>query len=78
LEGSYHGDSLVELTLFLAYAGDVLPTLLMFSLGQRNDANFVKFVLGVEETVRASVGSLGLIAAHPLTTAIATCFLFGL
>ena len=46
--------------------------LLMFSLGQRTDATFVKFVFGVEEIVRASVGSLGLIAAVPLTTAIAT------
>jgi uncharacterized membrane protein len=61
-------------TLVLAYAGAALPMLLMFSLGRGNYGNFVNFEFVAEEIVRTIVGSLGLIAAVPLTTAIATFF----
>jgi uncharacterized membrane protein len=61
-------------TLVLAYAGAALPMLLMFSLGRGNYATFVNFEFVAEEIVRTIVGSLGLIAAVPLTTAIATLF----
>ncbi len=61
-------------TLVLAYAGAALPMLLMFTLGRGNYATFVNFEFVAEEIVRTIVGSLGLIAAVPLTTAIATVF----
>jgi uncharacterized membrane protein len=61
-------------TLVLAYAGAALPMLLMFSLGRGNYGTFINFEFVAEEIVRTIVGSLGLIAAVPLTTAIATFF----
>src|SRR5512139_31521 len=61
-------------TLVLAYAGAALPMLLMFSLGRGDYGIFVNFEFVAEEIVRTIVGSLGLIAAVPLTTAIATFF----
>ena len=59
-------------TLVLAYAGASLPMLLMFSLGQGDYGYVVNFSFIAEEIVRTLVGSLGLVAAVPLTTAIAT------
>ena len=61
-------------TLVLAYAGAALPMLLMFSLGRGNYGLLVNFEFIAEEIVRALVGSLGLITAVPLTTAIAILF----
>ncbi|GAB4431914.1 MAG: hypothetical protein Kow002_20060 [Anaerolineales bacterium] len=61
-------------TLVLAYAGASLPMLLMFSLGRGDYAYLVNFSFVAEEVVRTLVGSLGLIAAVPLTTAIAAGF----
>jgi uncharacterized membrane protein len=61
-------------TLVLAYAGASLPMLLMFTLGRGNYGTFVNYEFVAEEIVRTMVGSLGLIAAVPLTTAIATLF----
>ena len=61
-------------TLVLAYAGASLPMLLLFSLGRGNYAYLVNFAFVAEEIVRTLVGSLGLIAAVPLTTAIAAAF----
>jgi uncharacterized membrane protein len=58
-------------TLVLAYAGASLPTLLMFSLNRGNYAALINFEFIAEEVVRTLVGSLGLIAAVPVTTAIA-------
>ncbi len=58
-------------TLVLAYAGASLPMLLMFSLGRGNYGYLVNFSFVAEEIVRTLVGSLGLIAAVPVTTAIA-------
>ena len=58
-------------TLVLAYAGASLPMLLMFSLGRGDYGYLVNFSFVAEEVVRTLVGSLGLIAAVPLTTAIA-------
>jgi uncharacterized membrane protein len=57
-------------TLVLAYAGAALPMLLMFSLGRGNYGYLVNFPVVAEEIVRTLVGSLGLIAAVPLTTVI--------
>lgn len=61
-------------TLVLAYAGASLPMLLMFSLAKGDFAYLVNFSFIAEEIVRTLVGSLGLIAAVPLTTAIAIFF----
>ncbi|MDP2776004.1 MAG: YibE/F family protein, partial [Anaerolineales bacterium] len=58
-------------TLVLAYAGASLPMLLMFSLGRGDYGYLINFSFIAEEVVRTLVGSLGLIAAVPLTTAIA-------
>jgi uncharacterized membrane protein len=58
-------------TLVLAYAGASLPMLLMFSLGQGDYGYLVNFSFIAEEIVRTLVGSLGLIAAVPITTVIA-------
>lgn len=61
-------------TLVLAYAGASLPMMLMFSLGQGDYGYIVNFSFIAEEIVRTLVGSLGLIAAVPITTAIAIFF----
>ena len=58
-------------TLVLAYAGASLPMLLMFSLGRGEFSYLVNFSFVAEEIVRTLVGSLGLVAAVPLTTIIA-------
>jgi uncharacterized membrane protein len=59
-------------TLVLAYAGASLPLLLLFTLSGGNYDFFINVEFITEEIVRTLVGSLGLIAAVPLTTAIAT------
>jgi len=61
-------------TLVLAYAGASLPMLLMFSLGRGDYGYLVNFEFVAEEIVRTLVGSLGLVTAVPLTTAIAILF----
>jgi len=61
-------------TLVLAYAGASLPMLLLFSLGQADYGYLINFALIAEEIVRTLVGSLGLIAAVPITTTIAIFF----
>ncbi|OIO84001.1 MAG: YibE/F family protein [Anaerolineae bacterium CG_4_9_14_3_um_filter_57_17] len=58
-------------TLVLAYAGASLPLLLLFSLGGGNYGFLLNVEMISEEIVRTLVGSLGLMAAVPLTTAIA-------
>ncbi|MBI5963309.1 MAG: YibE/F family protein [Chloroflexi bacterium] len=61
-------------TLVLAYAGASLPMLLLFSLARGDYGYLVNFSFIAEEIVRTLVGSLGLIAAVPLTTTIAIFF----
>lgn len=61
-------------TLVLAYAGASLPMLLMFTLGQGELGKLVNFEFVAEEIVRTLVGSLGLVSAVPLSTAIASLF----
>lgn len=58
-------------TLVLAYAGAALPTLLLFTLGQGNYGFLLNTEMVAEEIIRTLVGSLGLVAAVPLTTLIA-------
>jgi hypothetical protein len=47
------------------------PLLLLFTLGQGNLGYLINFEFVAEEIVRTLVGSLGLVSAVPLTTAIA-------
>jgi uncharacterized membrane protein len=61
-------------TLVLAYAGASLPMLLLFTLARGDLTYLVNFGFIAEEVVRTLVGSLGLIAAVPLTTVIAIFF----
>jgi uncharacterized membrane protein len=61
-------------TLVLAYAGASLPMLLMFSLSRGDYGYLVNFEFVAAEIVRTLVGSLGLVTAVPLTTAIAILF----
>jgi len=61
-------------TLVLAYAGASLPMLLMFSLSRGNYLYLINIAFVAEEIVRTLVGSIGLIMAVPLTTAIAIGF----
>jgi uncharacterized membrane protein len=58
-------------TLVLAYAGAALPVLLVFSVGQVGFGNAVNSEAVAGEIVAMLVGSIGLIAAVPLTTALA-------
>jgi hypothetical protein len=58
-------------TLFLAYAGAALPSLILFVTGQNSLGTVVTTELVAVEVVRALCGSVGLIAAVPLTTVLA-------
>lgn len=58
-------------TLVLAYAGASLPMLLLFSFRNVNYGLAINLEYIAEEIVRTLVGSLGLFAAVPITTALA-------
>jgi uncharacterized membrane protein len=58
-------------TLFLAYAGAALPLLILFVTGQDSLGTVTTTELVAIEVVRALCGSVGLIAAVPLTTMLA-------
>ena len=61
-------------TLVMAYAGSALPMLLVFTMSKGNFSYLINFSFVAEEVVRTLVGSLGLIAAVPITTLIAAYF----
>jgi uncharacterized membrane protein len=58
-------------TLVLAYAGASLSLLILFSLSNQRVLNVLTGDLLGQEIVRALVGSIGLVASVPLTTALA-------
>ena len=58
-------------TLVLAYAGASLPLLLLFTQAGRGLADVAAGELVAVEVVRTLVGSIGLVAAVPITTALA-------
>lgn len=58
-------------TLVLAYVGSSLPVLLIFSSGSIGFLDAANVELVAKEIVAMLVGSIGLIAAVPLTTALA-------
>jgi uncharacterized membrane protein len=59
-------------TLVLAYAGASLPMLLLFSFNNVDYGLAINLEFIAEEIVRTMVGSLGLFAAVPITTALAS------
>ncbi|MGI9053507.1 MAG: YibE/F family protein [Ilumatobacteraceae bacterium] len=68
--GRDHISSTVN-TLFLAYAGAALPLLLLFSgVGESVTGVATREVVAIE-IVRALVGSIGLVASVPISTALA-------
>lgn len=58
-------------TLFLAYAGAALPLLILFTTGSDGLGTVLTSEVVAVEIVRTLVGSIGLIAAVPFTTALA-------
>ncbi len=69
--GRDHIASVVN-TLFLAYAGASLALFVLFSTGGLRVAEILNSEVLAEEIVKTVVGSIGLIAAVPLTTALAS------
>lgn len=58
-------------TLVLAYVGASLPLIVLFAAGGQDPALVVSGEVVAVEVVRALVGSIGIVAAVPITTAIA-------
>jgi uncharacterized membrane protein len=58
-------------TLVFAYAGASLPVLLIFSVGGTSFTDAVNGEAVADEVIAALVGSIGLIASMPITTALA-------
>jgi uncharacterized membrane protein len=58
-------------TLVFAYAGASLPVLLIFSIGGTTFTDAINSESVAEEVVATLVGSIGLIASMPITTALA-------
>jgi uncharacterized membrane protein len=68
--GRDHVSSAVN-TLALAYTGAALPVLLIFSLSGQGFGTMITTQDIAQEVVRTLVGSIGLVAAVPITTVIA-------
>jgi uncharacterized membrane protein len=68
--GRDHIASVVN-TLVLAYAGAALPLLLLFSIAESSVGTVANSELVAQEIVRTLVGSIGLVASVPVTTALA-------
>ncbi|MEV6887661.1 YibE/F family protein [Kribbella sp. NPDC051137] len=68
--GRTHVASVVN-TLVLAYAGAAMPVLLVFAIQDLPMLSVISTEAVAMEVVRGLVGSLGIIAAVPLTTALA-------
>jgi len=68
--GRDHVSSAVN-TLVLAYAGASLPLMLIFSVSGRGLGDVVTTEEVATEVVRTLVGSIGLVASVPITTAVA-------
>jgi uncharacterized membrane protein len=68
--GRAHIASVIN-TLVLAYAGASLPVLLLIALGGRGIGETLTSEFVAQEIVRTIVGTMGLVAAVPITTALA-------
>jgi uncharacterized membrane protein len=58
-------------TLVLAYAGAALPLLILFTIAEARLGDVLSGEVVAEEVVRTLVGSIGLVASVPITTALA-------
>jgi uncharacterized membrane protein len=58
-------------TLVMAYAGASLPLLVLFTLSSRHLGDVLTSEIVGQEIVRTLVGSIGLVSAVPITTALA-------
>lgn len=65
-------------TLLLAYAGASIPLLLLFALSQQSLAVIANSEVVAVEIVRTLVGSIGLVAAVPITTWLAARTVVGI
>lgn len=68
--GRAHIASVIN-TIVLAYAGASLPLMVLFAAGNNPVGDTITSELIAQELVRSAVGTLGLIAAVPITTALA-------
>ncbi len=68
--GRAHVASAVN-TIVLAYAGASLPLLLLVAAGGQDVSDLLTSQFLAQEIVRAAVGTLGLVAAVPITTGLA-------
>jgi len=68
--GRAHVASAVN-TIVLAYAGAFLPLLLLVAAGGRDVSDLLTSEFLAQEIVRSAVGTIGLVAAVPITTALA-------
>lgn len=64
-------------TLVLAYVGSSLPVLLIFGSGEIGFLDAINLEIVAQEVVATLVGSIGLIAAVPITTALAAALARG-
>jgi uncharacterized membrane protein len=62
-------------TLVLAYVGASLPLLVLFAAGHQDPLLIASGEVVAVEVVRAMVGSIGIVAAVPLTTMVAVLFI---
>jgi uncharacterized membrane protein len=62
-------------TLMLAYLGAGLPLLLLFALGGQEPMLVLNSEVVAVEVIRALVGSIGIVAAVPLTTIVAAALM---
>jgi uncharacterized membrane protein len=62
-------------TLVLAYLGASLPLLLLFALSGESPLTIVNGEIVAVEVVRALLGSIGIVAAVPITTLVAAWLL---
>jgi len=69
--GRAHVASAVN-TIVLAYAGASLPLLLLIAAGGQPVSEVLTSPILAQEIVRAAVGTIGLVAAVPITTGLAT------
>ncbi|MDH3193618.1 MAG: YibE/F family protein, partial [Acidimicrobiia bacterium] len=59
-------------TLFLAYAGASMPLLVLFALSNQSLGTIANSEVVATEIIRTLLGSIGLVAAVPITTWLAT------
>lgn len=71
--GKDHVGSLVN-TLALAYVGAALPMMLLYSFSKSSPLTLLNQEVIASEVVRIIVGSIGLVLAVPLTTALAAWY----